>query len=95
MKTKQLCFPISALSTRLRLYSTLWVPLFSLVSLSISLLFLSNAHAQDDTQMGLPEGAKYRIGKGTLHGGIALFAGRDADRRREPDRCLDIRCTNG
>ena len=71
MKTKQLCFPISALSTRLRLYSTLWVLLFSLVSLSISFLFLSNAHAQDDPQMGLPEGAKYRIGKGTLHGGIA------------------------
>ena len=35
-------------------------------------LFLPNSRAQDYTQMGLPDGAKYRIGKGTINGNIVF-----------------------
>ena len=71
MKTKRLRFLVGALSTSIHLCSTIQTRFFSLAAFSIIALFLSNAYAQEYTQMGLPEGAKYRIGKGRLHGGIA------------------------
>ena len=38
----------------------------------ILMLFLSNAVSQDYSQLGLPTGAKIRIGKGAIHGNITF-----------------------
>ena len=38
----------------------------SLTLLLLSMLLLTNTFAQDDTQLGLPEGAKARLGKGVI-----------------------------
>ena len=43
-----------------------------LTFLSVPTLFLSNAYTQDYARMNLPEGAKYRIGKGTISGNIVF-----------------------
>ena len=71
MKTKQVSFRVSALSTHVYLRGTIHLRFFSLVILLIALILPSNAYAQEYTQIGLPEGVKQRIGKGRLHGRIA------------------------
>ena len=71
MKAKQPRFLVGALSTSARLCSTIQTRFFTLVAFSIIALFLSNAYAQDYTEMGLSEGAKHRIGKGRVHGSLA------------------------
>ena len=75
MKSKQLRFRVVIPSTSVRLCSTIQTRFFSLVAFSIIALFLSNAYAQEYTRMGLPEGAKHRIGKGGINGGIAYSLG--------------------
>ncbi len=43
----------------------------TIITLTLLSLFSLNTFAQDDTQWGLPEGAKMRLGKGILSGSIA------------------------
>ena len=82
------------LSTSDHLRCTIQTLFFIFVSLLIFLLFLSNAYAQDYTQMGLPEGAKYRIGKGRLHRGIAFSPDGTRIAVGKLDRCLDVQRTH-
>ena len=67
MKTKQISFQVSALSTHIYLRDTIHLQLFSLALLLTTILFSPSVHAQDYTQLQLPEGAKARIGKGDIN----------------------------
>ena len=67
MQTKQLRLCMETLSTRVYLRGTLQTGFIGLIFLLIVILFLSNVSAQDYTQLQLPEGAKARIGKGTIN----------------------------
>lgn len=59
------------LTTLVHFCDTIETRLFNLALLLIACLFLSNAYAQEYTRMGLPKGAKHRIGKGRIHSSLA------------------------
>ena len=67
MKTKKLRFRMPEFSTRACLHSTLQTYFLISVFLLAAILFVPTVHAQDYTQLQLPEGAKARIGKGDIN----------------------------
>ena len=67
MKTQQRRYPTHSLARFPNLANVKIIMGFTI----IACLFLPNVHAQDYTEMGLPEGAKHRIGKGRIHGSLA------------------------
>ena len=67
MKTTQFSFHMDAFSKHVYLRGTLQTCFFSLLFLLTAVLSLPDVHAQDYTQLQLPEGAKARIGKGDIN----------------------------
>ena len=66
MKTKQLRFPVDTLSICIHLPSVIRARFLVWIMLLTVLLFFSNTHAQDYTQLQLPAGAKGRLGNGYI-----------------------------
>ena len=71
MKTKKLHFLLDAFSIGFHLRYAICARFLIWIVLT-SFLFFSNVYAQNYAQMGLPEGAKHRIGKGTISGNIVF-----------------------
>ena len=67
MKTKQVRSRMPEFSTRACLHSTFQTCLLISAFLLTTILFPHTVHAQDYTQLQLPEGAKVRIGKGDIN----------------------------